>query len=60
MTPEKPDSPLTFRMRRLQRQVLEAHLARHDLVRSRFIRAAITEKLHRDRKSLSPASPFPE
>lgn len=60
MTPEKPESPITLRVPTNLRRVLEAHLARHDLVRSRFVRAAITEKLHRDRKVVSPSSPFPE
>lgn len=61
-TPPKPESPISFRPGSVLRRTLDNHIATHDLVRSRFIRAAITEKLHRDRAAArsKPSSPFPD
>lgn len=63
MTKNKLENPITLRVPLPLRRVLEDHLAEHDLVRSRFVRAAITEKLMRERSALrrkpEPPSPFP-
>jgi len=66
MSAAKPESPITFRAPALLRRTLDQHLQAHDLVRSRFIRQAIAEKLRRDRKlaaqvrrSIDPPSVFP-
>lgn len=48
--PKTTDSPITFRVSKQLRRQLDSHVIDHDLVRSRFLRAAIVEKLRRDRR----------
>ena len=48
--PKTTDSPITFRVSKQLRRQLDNHVIDHDLVRSRFLRAAIVEKLRRDRR----------
>lgn len=50
MTKKNPDSPVTFRVSSVLRKQLEQHVNDHDLVKSRFLRAAVIEKLRRDRR----------
>lgn len=50
MQKKNPDSPITFRVSSVLRRQLEQHMNDHDLVKSRFLRAAVVEKLRRDRR----------
>lgn len=50
MIKKNPDSPVTFRVSSVLRKQLEQHVNDHDLVKSRFLRAAVIEKLRRDRR----------
>lgn len=60
MPTETKNNPISVRLPLPLRRSLTDHVERHDLVLSRFVRAAITEKLRRDRLAKrKPASVFP-